>query len=431
MPSAALMLATLALAGAPSADPLPWIHDDWPAAKARAAKDGKLVAIDVWATWCHTCLSMKNFTLKEAPLRRVAGTHTWLSLDYDLPANAAFFSKFEINAFPTFMVIDPATDEVVSRWLGSGTAEQMAAFFASARKAAADPVAVGQRALAAGDHDKAIEVFESALSKKLPKKTLTRMLSGYVEALWKKDKRRCAERGLDDLDWTDDTAPGIDFVAMVSYCAAGIEDEALKKKVMTRVRERLEKAAANPALPLSADDQSSLYGALMEAYETTGDEAKANKALEDRTRILEKAAAEAATPEARSTFDAHRLGCYLRLKRYDDAEKMLLASQGAMPKDFNHPWRLAVLYDKQGKTAMGLAAIERALKRGYGPRRVRLYSAKIRLQIAANQKNEAKKTVAQARAVITSMDPKLVRKYWLAELDELAGKIDETATAKP
>ena len=427
MLSAALVLA-LALPAEASADPVAWIHDDWATAKKRAIAEGKLVAVDVWATWCHTCLSMKNYTLREAPMKRVAATHTWLSLDYDQPANAAFFTQFPINAFPTFMVVDPAKETVVARWLGSGTADQMSAFFAGARKTAADANALGQRALAKGDFAGAIKIFEAALSKKPAATERTRLLSGYIEALWKGDPAQCAAKGLPYVDATDDTAPGIDFVAMVAYCAESTEGEA-KTAIMKRVKARLEKTAANPALDLSADDTSSLYSALIDAHEALGEGDAAKLALTKRVTLLEAAAKAAPDIEARSTFDAHRLSCYLKLKRYADAEAMLAASAKAMPTDFNHPWRQAILELERGAPKAGLLAIERALKLGYGPRRLRLHATKIDLQMATKNYAGVEATLAAARDEIAKMDPKLVRQSWVAKLDRQEAALAAVASA--
>ena len=97
-----IALAALALPAATEANPISWIHDDWEAARKDAIAGKKLIAIDVWATWCHTCLSMKHYTLQEAPLKRVAEQHTWLSLDFDKTANAAFFTPNFPNAHTVF-----------------------------------------------------------------------------------------------------------------------------------------------------------------------------------------------------------------------------------------------------------------------------------------------------------------------------------------
>jgi len=407
-----LLLLTLA-----APDPIAWIHDDWAKAKAAALEEKKLVAIDVWATWCHSCLSMKNFTLKEAPLAEVASTHVWLALDYDLPANAAFFARFPISAFPTFMVVDPAKDEVVARWLGSGSAAQMAAFFAGAKRDADDAVSRGHKALAAQRWEEAAKLFEGALAERGVDRA--RALSGYIEALWKLDPKRCAETGVGMLDDTDDTAPGIDFALLVAYCAESL-DEAARKPVLAKVRTRLERAAANPGLPLSADERSGLFDSLIGIYDQLGEVEAAGAAVERRLAILEAAARAAKTPGERATFDAHRLACYLRLSRFELAEKMLLASETALPADFNHPWRLSVLYKTMGQLERASAAIERALQKGYGPRKVRLHSAKIELLVAQKKAGPAAKALDEARSYLASLDPALVRAAWVAELDEKA-----------
>src|SRR5690349_674360 len=109
-----------------------WVHDDYTKAKADAIADGKLLAIDVWATWCHTCLSMKNFVLTQREMAPVSKELTFLALDSDKPENAPFFDKISVGALPTFLVVDPKSDAVVARWVGSGTAKQLAGFFAAA-----------------------------------------------------------------------------------------------------------------------------------------------------------------------------------------------------------------------------------------------------------------------------------------------------------
>jgi thiol-disulfide isomerase/thioredoxin len=420
----AASLLTALWVGALPADPIAWIHDDWAKAKKTASSEGKLIAVDVWATWCHTCLSMKNYTLREKPLARVAGTHTWLALDYDRPANAAFFEAFPITAFPTFLVVDPKTDKVVARWLGSGTAEQMARFFAEASKTADDPVSLGQRALAQKDWPAALAIFDKALPAARSPAERTRILAGWIEAAWKHDPKRCATEGLAHVDTVDDTAPGIDYAAMVLYCAESL-DEKTQKTIAARVRDRLERAAKNPSLLLSVDDRSSLLGTLVDAYDLLGQEARAKATLTAQLELLESAAASAPSAEARATFDAHRLGGYLRLERWDDAEKMLKASEAALPHDFNPPWRLSTVYRKKGEPAAALAAIDRALARGYGPRKIRLYSAKIDVLLAAGRVGEAETALTAGRAEIDAIGRGLIRTSWIEELETKAKAITE------
>lgn len=431
------MLASLAVLAllAPSAPPdaaavdpsgITWLEDDWEKAKAQAIEAKQLVAIDVWATWCHSCLSMKNFALKEATLGKVAPKHTWLMLDFDRPENGAFFAKFPIAAIPTFLVIDPKTETVVARWLGSGTATQLAKFFDGADKMSKDPLVLGHRALAKEDFAGAKKIFEKALKNaKLDRAAKTKLLNGYVEALWKLDPKECARTGKEHLAETDDTAPGVDFVAMVAGCAEELPDTE-KKEVMAAVRDRLAPLVEGPAPDLAVDDRSGVLSTLTDAYEALGDTASAEKVVAARVKLLDDAAAAAKTQAERSTFDAHRLEVALRTKRYDDAEVMLKASEANQPKDFNHPWRLAVLSLKRGdRTADGLAAIDRALANGYGARRLRLYSVKVDLLVQKKSYAEARQTIAQAKQEIEKLPKNQVRPSWVKELDSKLANIDK------
>ncbi len=413
------LLALAALTAAPTASSrLPWVHNDWAAAEKAAAASGKLVAVDVWATWCHTCLSMKNFVLEEKPLEAVAGQHVWLSLDYDQEKNAEFFRIFPVSSFPTFLVVDPKAKQVVARWVGSGTAEEMAGFFKGAKRESEDALSRGGRALARGDHLAAREIFETALAKKpLDRGEETKLLGGLIEALWKLDPKACVERGLSAVERSEDTAPGLDAVALVTDCVLNGPEEK-KKEALLKIRARLEKTISSPAMgALAIDDQSATYSTLADVLDGLGEVAQGDAVTEKRLAVLEAAATKTSTPKDRATFDAHRVECYLRLKRYEVPEKMLLASEKDFPKDFNPPARLALIYRAKKDYAAAEKAVDRALALGYGPRKMRLHSTKIDILIDAGKLAEAKKAIAAARADIAKMDAALVKPSWGAALD--------------
>src|SRR5262249_20059616 len=138
-----------------------WIHDDWARAKAQANESNQLVAVDVWATWCHTCLSMSHYALHEKAMAKAAKQHVWLAVDLDLPEHGDFFAKIPVGSLPTYLVVDPKTDTVVARWVGSGTSAQMASFFENADKNSKDPLVLGHRALARQDAKTARRIFEA------------------------------------------------------------------------------------------------------------------------------------------------------------------------------------------------------------------------------------------------------------------------------
>src|SRR5581483_11339209 len=91
--AALLSVAACTRASPPSgSSPKPAIHfieDDYPRALAEARARGVPLFVDTWATWCHTCLSMRAFVFGDARLTPVADRYVWLSLDTEREENAA------------------------------------------------------------------------------------------------------------------------------------------------------------------------------------------------------------------------------------------------------------------------------------------------------------------------------------------------------
>src|SRR5688500_15104979 len=58
-----------------------WFEDAPDAARARALREHKPVLVDLWAPWCHTCLSMKNFVLTREHLGELADQYVFLSVN--------------------------------------------------------------------------------------------------------------------------------------------------------------------------------------------------------------------------------------------------------------------------------------------------------------------------------------------------------------
>ena len=53
---------------------------------------------------------MRAYVLPDARLLKLAGRFVRLDVDTERPASAAFVEKFPIDAWPTLLVIDPATE---------------------------------------------------------------------------------------------------------------------------------------------------------------------------------------------------------------------------------------------------------------------------------------------------------------------------------
>src|SRR5207244_6101957 len=134
-----------------------------------------------------------------------------------------------------------------------------------------------------------------------------------------------------------------------------------------------------------------------------GDRPAGDRYADGRLRMLEAAAAAARTPAEAATFDLHRLDSYRRLHRYDQAEKMLLASVKALPGDFSAPNRLARLYWDMGRLDEASRYVNDALGKAYGPRRASLLELQANIRHGLGQTREAVQSLLQAISVVESM----------------------------
>ncbi|HEX9491845.1 MAG TPA: thiol reductase thioredoxin, partial [Thermoanaerobaculia bacterium] len=72
---------------------------------------------------------MRAFVFTDSSLARHAGQFVWLAVDIDDPANSAFLVKFPVTGTPTLMVIDPRTETVALRYVGSASVPQLEQLF--------------------------------------------------------------------------------------------------------------------------------------------------------------------------------------------------------------------------------------------------------------------------------------------------------------
>ena len=108
--------------------PLSFIEDDYPKALAEAREQHKPLFIDFWATWCHSCLSMQRFVLSDAGMKPVAEAVVWSSVETERDPNKAVVEKYPVDAWPTFLIVDPDSGAVLGRFLGSGAVQDLRAF---------------------------------------------------------------------------------------------------------------------------------------------------------------------------------------------------------------------------------------------------------------------------------------------------------------
>jgi tetratricopeptide (TPR) repeat protein len=154
---------------------------------------------------------------------------------------------------------------------------------------------------------------------------------------------------------------------------------------------------------LLADDRSGLYEELVALRQQAGDAAGAKDMASRWLTFLEAEASRAPTPEQRAAFDPHRVNAALALGEPLRAEAALKASEHDLPRDYNPPARLAIIYDAAGRTGDALAAIGRALRKVYGPRALRLYDFAAELQLKKGDKRAARAMLHKALAAASAL----------------------------
>src|SRR5688572_648759 len=110
---------------------LDWFENDAKAAFVAARERKQLLFADLWAPWCHTCLSMQQQVLRPDQVPEL-GQVVALAVDTERAENERFLQAYPVDVWPTFYVIDPRTRQVRARWLGGATAEQLSHFLKDA-----------------------------------------------------------------------------------------------------------------------------------------------------------------------------------------------------------------------------------------------------------------------------------------------------------
>lgn len=376
--------------------PLAFIEDDYPRALADAKRKGKPLFVDAWAPWCHSCLSMRAFVLRDPKLAVLADDYVWLAIDTERAENAAFVARFTNEAWPTLWVIDPVREEPVLKWAGTATADELRSLLEATRAGASEAaieLVKGSRAVASGDLDGAEARFRAALAKK-PDEQRPRIVDALVNVLYRKKAfDACAETAAQEASALPPGTPRAEVLAIGLSCAI----QAKKTKEAAALEALALSAALEEDGKTLADDRSSLFEEVVAARDAAGDAAGKKIVAEKWAAFLEREAGRAKTKEARAVFDAHRLSAYIALGAPERAIPMLLESERDFPDDYNPPARLARAYLELSRLDDAQKAIERAEQRVYGPRALRVLA--LAADIAKARGDRAAERAALERAI--------------------------------
>jgi hypothetical protein len=294
---------------------------------------------------------MRATVLRDPALVKMAGRFVWLEIDTEKEGNAAFLEKFPIEVWPTFLVIDPATEKPALKWLGTATAADLARLLADGERAVKGAPGQGADALlaqadrenAAGHTAEAIQLWEKALARggrTWPRRarTLESLVLGLDSS---KQPLRCAEVATAEAPGM---ARGQSFANVVSVglsCALD-SDEPWAKPAVAKLEPLAAEAVKLPGV--LADDRAGLHERLVQAREKAGDEKGATARAEAWWAFLVAERAAGKTAEARTMLDSWIVGAAMELHDPARAVPLLQASEEAAPKDYNPPYRLALLY---------------------------------------------------------------------------------------
>lgn len=376
-------------AGAPEAVDAPeitWRQNDLDAALAAAKESGKPLLVDMWAPWCHTCLSMKHTVLADPGLRPLADRFVWVAIDTDKPENADAVERLPMEFWPTFFVLDPKDGAVVGRHVGAASVTQFRGFLVEGERALlagddalpeTDPLfhlRAAAQAQVRNDHA-AADLAYAAAFERAPSDwaRAPEVLVAWIGARYRTDTAGCVSLAEDRLSqvYAGHTASAADFTYYAHACAGSV-GSGRARSIRERAEKRLAALAADADAPLAVDDRSEALRILRELRGALGDDAGARAAAVEQRDLLATAFRDAENPHAAMTYNWPRAEVHVFLGEAEALLPDLEASVKALPQEYDPPYRLAWVLLELGRADAAVAPAEQALGLVYGPRKRRV-----------------------------------------------------------
>jgi hypothetical protein len=71
---------------------------------------------------------MQQYVLSDAGMKPVADQMVWLAIETETEKNKPIVEKFPLDNWPTFLILDPADEKILGRFLGSTSMQEIRAF---------------------------------------------------------------------------------------------------------------------------------------------------------------------------------------------------------------------------------------------------------------------------------------------------------------
>jgi tetratricopeptide (TPR) repeat protein len=343
-------------------------------------------------------------TLADASLARFAGRFVWLELNFDKPVNQEFLARHGVAYTPTLFVLDPADERATATQLGGMTLPELSQFLergeslASPGKTAAPADTSnrhGDEMLALGKFTEAATAYRQALrlgGQTWPRRdhaigslTWALMMSGQSQA--------CAEMAAAEAP---QIARGELFSRAVLSGVTCVNqgESAPWAEAALKTLEPL--AAEAIALPATLrDHRFQLYQQLMYNAEVRGD--KATVARWGGRWLDELDATKPVNDDERSALDVARVDAASLLGDPSRVLPALIASERAMPNNYNASLRLAQMAAEAKQYDRAIAACDRGLMHVSGPMgRTWLLQTKAGALTGKGQRAEARRALEAA-----------------------------------
>jgi tetratricopeptide (TPR) repeat protein len=309
--------------------------------------------------------------LAHADLDRYAGQFVWLELNYDKAENREFLAKYGANATPTFFIIDPQDEQVAATQTGAMSLAELTQFL---DRGASGVFAKGQTpadaALRRGDAllsdkpEEAVKAYQEALRlapahwsrHELAEASLTAALQGSQQ--W----QQCAETAASEAAGMHrDEVFGRTVVAGM-WCLVSADSAPWTAAQAARLEPLAKEALASPTTV--RDHRDELYRTLM--YLALARNNQPGAATWGDRWLDELDARTPVDDEERSAVDIARVE---NVQVFGDPKRILpalLASERAMPRDWNASLRVAQMENAAKNYDEAVAACDRGLSRAPG-----------------------------------------------------------------
>lgn len=310
--------------------------------------------------------------MAHADLARYAGQFVWLELNFDEAGNRSFLDKYGAVGTPTFFIIDPQNGQVAATQPGAMSYGELVSFLDRGKsKVLRQNQAPADRALARGDALLAQRPADAAAAYRealrlapagWPRRELAE--ASLVSALQSSDQSRdCAETAATDAGRMIRGPIFARTVVSGMWCAVSGSDQPWAKEQALKLEPLAEEALSLPTTV--RDHRNELYRTLMMLALSRGDEAAAAKWGD--LWLGELDAIRPAGDEERMAVDIARVE---NIDVFGDPSRILpalLASESALPNNWNASLRVAQIERKAKNPDASIAACDRGLSRAPGP----------------------------------------------------------------